>query len=252
MARLLRLIHALAAPLIVGLVTQSDLAAQSTTATATLDLTVRAADSEEPLRGATVRIEGLGMRGITDQNGFVRITDLPPGPRRIEVQFLGYAPLDEIVVFDRNRTALINVMLWPRPIELAEVRVRARRSLLADRGFFERRRSAHGTFFTREEISAIQPRHLSDLLRTVTGIHVGAPSFGGLPPARSRGPSGSGRQCPIQFYVDGTLTHAFNIDEVMPRDVEGLEIYRGAATVPSVFNRGTANCGVIVIWTRID
>jgi hypothetical protein len=250
MATLRRFTHAVAAPLILGLAAHGELYAQP--ATATLDLTVQAADSEAPLRGATLRIDGLGMRGITDQNGFVRVTGLPPGPRRIEVQYLGYAPLDEIVVFDSDRTSAITVKLWPQPIQLAEVRVRARRSILVDRGFFDRRRSGHGTFFTRDEISAMQPRYLSDLLRTVTGVHVGAPSFGGRPPARSRGPTSSSRDCPIQFFLDGTLTHAFNIDEVMPGDVEGLEIYRGAATVPSLFNRGTANCGVIVIWTRIE
>ena len=61
-----------------------------------------------------------------------------------------------------------------------------------------------------------------------------------------------GRRCPIQYYVDGVATTGLNIDDVLPRDVEGLEIYRGSSEIPPSFNRGTALCGVIVIWTRID
>jgi hypothetical protein len=226
-----------------------DLVAQQ--ATATFEISVSAADSESPLVGATVLVEGLGMRGVTDQNGNLRITGLAPGTRRIEVRYLGYAPLEEVVVFSPGRVTRVNALLWSQPIQLAEVRVRARRSILVSRGFFERQRAGQGTFFTRDQIEATRPRHLSDLLRTVSGFQVGTSTFGARPPTSIRG-SSVGSRCPIQFFVDGTLTAGFHIDDVQPGDVEGLEIYRGAATVPSTFNRGTAGCGVIVIWTRIE
>lgn len=57
-------------------------------------------------------------------------------------------------------------------------------------------------------------------------------------------------RCPIQYYVDGTFVALFNIDEILPGDVEGMEIYRGAATIPAEYNKGTAICGLILIWTR--
>jgi hypothetical protein len=45
----------------------------------------------------------------------------------------------------------------------------------------------------------------------------------------------------------------FNIDDVSPRDVEGVELYAGFAGLPQEFAKqmGVQACGVVVIWTRI-
>jgi len=62
-----------------------------------------------------------------------------------------------------------------------------------------------------------------------------------------------GRDCPPQYWVDGVKAFALNIDDIIPQDVEGIEIYEGASTVPPQFNtkEGTTICGVVLIWTRI-
>src|SRR5690606_18296194 len=124
------------------------------------------------------------------------------------------------------------------------------RSILFTNGFFERRGSGFGTFMTRQEIVAMRPRFMSDVLRRVAGINLVNSPYGGSSRASMRGAK-TLASCPIQYYVDGAMTGMFNIDEVRPEDVEGLEIYRGAATIPPSFNKGSAMCGVIVIWTRV-
>ena len=75
------------------------------------------------------------------------------------------------------------------------------------------------------------------------------------PPATSalrfaRNPRGN---CPPQYFVDGIPASNFDIDEVLPGDVEAVELYSGAAGVPPQYNRfnGTSICGTILIWTRI-
>jgi hypothetical protein len=218
---------------------------------AALELTVRTSD-DAPLSGAQVLIEGLGMRGVTDQNGYVRIPNLPIGQLGVQVRYLGYASLDETLSFEAARATRILVKLTPTPIALQEINVRGRRRILETRGFYDRQRFGLGTYFTRDDINRLSPRQLSDVLRRVGGIAVRGSPFGALPTAEIRGPSSASNRCPIQYYVDGTLTVGFNIDYVMPRDVEGLEIYKGAATVPPEYNKGTARCGVILIWTRVD
>jgi len=239
-----------AAPLLIAVIGSAELQAQNTFGT--LEMTVRNAEDESPLAGAVVRVDSLEMGGITDRNGFVRISNLAPGSRRIEVRFLGYASFDDLLVIEAGRLNRFNVLLNAQPIELAEVVVTAGPALLASRGFYERRRVGQGTFFTREEIEEIDPRHMSDLLRSVSGVYVGASGFGPRPGATMRGAPSEARNCPIQYYLDGALTVSFNIDYVQPGDVEGLEIYRGSATVPTDYNRGNALCGVILIWTRVD
>ena len=41
------------------------------------------------------------------------------------------------------------------------------------------------------------------------------------------------------------------IDELVPpSDVEGIEVYKGAATIPVELNGTGSACGVVSIWTR--
>ena len=41
------------------------------------------------------------------------------------------------------------------------------------------------------------------------------------------------------------------VDEIRAQDIHGIEIYRGAATVPAQFAKsGLTQCGAIVVWTK--
>lgn len=245
MAPTARLLAIIAVLLAADLVRGDVLAAQ--TIGASLEITVRSADDLRPLAGARVSIEGLGIQALTDRNGFARILDMPAGSRAVEVQYLGYESVSEVLSFDPGKRTTVQYRLQVRPVELAEVRVRVRSDILRTRGFYDRQRGGQGTFLTRDDIDRNRPRYMSDILRRISGIQVGAGSP--RPTAEIRSP---GRSCPIQYFLDGALTAYFNIDEVLPHDVEGLEIYRGASTVPPAYNKGTSVCGVILIWTRVD
>ena len=217
--------------------------------TADLVVVVTAAETGKPLPGAQLRIQGTGIGASADNTGRVRLEGLLPGSRVVEARYLGYAPAWAAVRLGRGGTANLSLALRIQPVALAEVRVRSRRSLLQERGFHLRKASGFGTFITREQIERMQVRRLSDVLRRVAGLSLSSSSFGGVSRARSRGTKVLG-SCPIQYYLDGTLTSLYNVDEIQPSDIEGLEVYRGAATVPLEFNKGTAMCGVILIWTR--
>ncbi len=225
--------------------------ARAQNATSTLTVTVRSGVTMQPLPGAQVLVQGIGIGGVTGPDGMLRLTGLQVGAREVEVRFLGYSPARSVVVLQPEKASALTFELAMQPIQLAEVRVRTRRSILQVNGFFNRRNSSFGTFMTRQEIEAMRPRFLSDVLRRVAGVSLTNSAHGGSSSARIRGTKVLG-SCPIQYYLDGTMTAMFNIDEVRPEDVEGLEIYRGAATIPPSFNKGTAMCGVIVIWTRIQ
>jgi hypothetical protein len=213
---------------------------------AALTVQVRSVSDMSPLVGAQVVVQGIGIGGSTRPDGSITLFGLKPGTRTIEVRYLGYEPQRAQVTLEPYRTSQVRFELELQPIQLAEVRVRARASRLLRTGFHGRRNAGFGTFFTREDIQRMQPRVLSDLMRRVAGANVST-GRSGLGSATFRGGRGT---CPVQFYIDGTMASQFLIDEMRAEDVEGLEIYRGAATIPPEYNKGTAMCGVIVIWTR--
>lgn len=215
-----------------------------------LTILVRAADTGRPLAGALVSIAGRGIQGTTDRRGVLRLTSLRPGPLAVEARYLGYARRSGDVDLIAGREGTLRLDLPVQPIQLAEIRVEARRSLLETTGFNDRRSAGFGAFVTREQIVRMQPRYLSDVLRRVAGINLSTHRPGGASRVSMRGTKVMMGSCPVQYYVDGIMAAQLNVDDVRPEDVEGLEIYRGAATIPPAYNKGTALCGVVVIWTR--
>lgn len=207
----------------------------------------------EPLPGATVSVGGATRSATTNGEGRVRISEIPPGTRTVEVFAPDYAPEFALVRLDAARPTRLSFALEEQTvISLPGIHVEAPRrpSVLETRGFNRRRDGGFGAFLTREEIERSRPFNLSSALRGVPGIVVIPGPFSDARVAMRRS-MGTGR-CPIQYFVDGMLVSGFNIDDVRPGDVEGIEIYRGASEIPPEFNRGSALCGVIVIWTRID
>jgi outer membrane receptor for ferrienterochelin and colicin len=127
-------------------------------------------------------------------------------------------------------------------------------------GFYQRRTRATGHFFTQDQIHSMQARMVTDILRRVPGANVRtvAGTQGGgqaVSMGRTTGASGN-RACDAIYYVNGQLfpvsadvgINAF----VRPHDIEAMEVYSGAARIPSEFNTGMrgTRCGVVVIWTR--
>jgi TonB-dependent starch-binding outer membrane protein SusC len=217
---------------------------------ASLEIAVLTEMEGLPVAGAQVLVEGVDAGRATDRRGLLLLRGLPAGTWLVEVRFIGYLPWQRHIALEAGVAEGLLVHLEADPVALAPLEVHARSTLLS-RGFYDRKRSGVGTFLTRDDLDHIRPRVLSDVLRRVGGIHVGSDSRG-MPPARIRGQQTMAGGCPIQYFVDGVLTYALNIDEVRPGDVEGIEIYRGAASIPIMFRRGSASCGVIVLWTRIQ
>jgi vitamin B12 transporter len=128
--------------------------------------------------------------------------------------------------------------------------------------FHARMRSGFGTYFTREDIQRLKPTYMSDLVTRVPGLWVATSGRGTERQIYSnRNAGGLGRDCPAQIFVDGRLMNprlggvgevvGMSLDEaVHPNDVEGIEIYRGLATVPAEFLTPDARCAVIAVWTR--
>jgi hypothetical protein len=218
--------------------------------TAILSGTVTAAGTGEPLLGVQVIVTGTKLWTLTNGEGRFYVTGLPPGRHVVEVKHAERAPLAFPLLFEPGRTVELAISLETSPVPLPELLVEGRE---VPRGkmtsFFQRRSAGQGHFITRADIDKRQPQIMTDLLRqvpglriTCTGGHCRAQSF-----QEARRVMGG---CPIQYFLDG-LPFLGDIDEMTPDQVEGVEIYRGSASIPPEFNHGTAMCGVIAIWSRV-
>lgn len=63
--------------------------------------------------------------------------------------------------------------------------------------------------------------------------------------------------CPLNVYIDGILLRGPNgwptgrpHYYVKPVEIVGVEVYRGAASLPGEFSGSDSRCGVVAIWTK--
>lgn len=92
----------------------------------TLQGTVRAAGSLEPIPGATVLIEELGRGVGTDPHGYFVLSGIPEGSWRVEARALGYESLELTIMSAGVGTLRLDFELELRPVVLPEVEARAR------------------------------------------------------------------------------------------------------------------------------
>lgn len=207
----------------------------------------------KPIPGVEVVV--LQHKGAvhSDSLGDFRLVDVPAGKRQLHFRRLGFAPKSMDTVITDGSTLALTVTLDVTATEIEGMTVEEvarKRQLLAD--FYDRSASGFGHFITRDQIEKRNPMNLSDMMRLIPGARLVPMRFGGQATLRFNRASG-GRDCPPQYWVDGVKAYGLNIDDVTPQDVEGIEVYEGASTVPPQFNtrEGTTICGVVLIWTRI-
>jgi hypothetical protein len=244
----MRLTHPLlpAAALMVGVWLPQPASGQNT---ATLSGHVVTASTGEPLLGVQVIVTGTRFWTLSNATGQFRLVGLPPGRHVVEVKHSERAPLAFPLLFEPGKTVELSVRMETGSVPLPELVVEGRGEPHSKMtSFFQRKSAGQGYFVTRDEIEKRAPRILTDMLRVVPGLRITC-DFGKCQ-AQSFQESRRLGACPIQYYLDG-LPFLGDIDEMTPDQVEGIEIYRGSASIPPEFNRGTAFCGVIAIWSRV-
>lgn len=204
--------------------------------------------SRQPLVGASVEIAETKLGSRTDSAGNFRIENLAAGNATVKVRAIGYEPLTATASIADESTVRLDFE-FRKVVELPPVTAEGPTLRAGDarlRGFYERRAAGFGRFVTREDIEKRDPGDSRDLLRGMPGVRVVG--------NRIQMASGmSSPNCRVQYFLDGIHILAPAADflvQFRPRDLEGLEVYRGAAEAPVAFSRGGAECGVIAIWTR--
>ncbi len=219
-----------------------------------------------PLSGVEVASAGKEARAVTTERGQFVLAALAQGLHTVVAQRAGFAPETSLVTLNEGDTLDVQ-------IKLLKVTVGGSRLAATDRAdkpgtasaastAFDRRRARGGSghHITREQIDKRNPRFVSDMLRGVAGVRI-VNRNGALVPVSTRGPRQDAQRdgtvrvsdCVMHVGLDGSSTErSFLMDDVSPKDVYGIEVFAGAASIPAEYGglRGEAWCGLIMIWTR--
>jgi hypothetical protein len=217
------------------------------------------AQSLEPIDAVNVRIEALGLQRLTDSEGHFAFPLVDPGSHELALEHLAYGTRADTIVVTGGELINVEVRMAMRPIELEPLTVIVERRPLPPKmhGFYSRMDRGWGDFITREALEDRQPVRISQMIGDLPGARLIQVAPGQYTPIfRHQVRFMDGRNlspCPPALYVDGILIldGASHIDEfVLPYEVEAVEVYKSAASVPARFGGSTAGCGVIVIWSR--
>lgn len=226
-------------------------------------------------------------RVFTDSAGQFRFASVGPGERVLMARRIGFIARSFVVQLQAADTAQLVLELEPVVVELPDIVVSA--SMLPSRFDEVRRRQAtgFGTYITRAHIDDRKPRKTSDLLRSQLGIEVGEEygrlavfSTRGVMPSLAATDAGAGQisrglvedsttrtegtglvgqqqlttittRCRVPVVLDSQLmSEGFSVDDILPEEIEIIEIYRGLATIPAQYLRYETRCGLVIVWTR--
>jgi hypothetical protein len=235
---------------------------------------------------ATVRLPAFNLGAQSDSTGRYAIFTIPKGNQVVVVRALGFRPETTTVAVKDSIDTVADFILQRTVAELPAVKATAddRSSVLDHQGFYERRQMGAGTFLDRADVAKFENGSLDRALVKVPGIqlirghgnHAWAVTSRNQPAGinprcslcrpvpldslltRTDIELGAGRGCYMDVYLDGAPVYwmseppmpLFDLNDLHPAHVEAIEFYKSASQMPTRFNRTSAGCGAILIWTR--
>jgi len=222
-------------------------AAQTTSGKGTLVGFVIATPGDAPVSGAAVQLDTTTWRTVADSQGRFELDSVDPGTYVLHIRAVGYDEGAWRVRMHPDQVTTHAFALAQQVVELPGVAVKGRLPLSARRyvDFERRRHTGSGAFFTQEDIEKVNPATLVDILVTVRGVQQVC-LVNDCVAKMVRSPPG----CYPQYFIDGIESTAYFARHTPPKDIRGIEVYRGSSEIPGEFGGSNSACGVIAIWTK--
>jgi hypothetical protein len=239
--------------------------------------------------GVEVAILGSAAHRIkTDSTGGFRFVSVGPGEQVLMARRMGFIARSFVVELPERETTQLVLELEPLAVVMPDVVVNVAPSPSRFDEMRRRQEAGYGTYITRREIELRKPRRTTDLLRLQLGLEV-SDQMGQAEILSTRGPimnlagpsptlegqlgrlsdeSSTNQEnavfralaatmgqemlkCRLPVILDSQLmSEGFSIDDILPSEIETIEIYRGIASVPTQYARQETRCGVVIVWTR--
>jgi hypothetical protein len=265
---MIRLLRALAITALAMPCVSSGIAAQS------VFLGTVSADGQPapPLPGAEITIPVLNLAARTDSLGRFQFHGIPQGVYRVNIRRVGYNAIAVNARFSGKDTLDADIALTVLAVTLDTVSVRAGENQHLKFLEFETRRAhGQGSYLTRADVEKETDRQLGEIIAKIPGIRLNR--YGGesaVASARFTGGvarggdamdrrKGAPRACYAQVYVDDVRVFGadpgeslFNINAIQPSSIQGIEYYPSRAETPIQYASYRADCGTLLIWTRIE
>lgn len=231
---------------IVGLLAGAP-SARAQGATGSIHGRIIAQGDTNPVFGARITLIGTTKSATTDSAGRFQFDGLAAGLYVVQVNAIGYSRGMYQLQLGEGEAMNRVFELEPRVYGLEPMTVEGQRRLQGRRfeEFRQRMARGMGTFITKEDIQKRNPSKMMDLLRTVRGVRAECAGTDCIVKFQ-----GQPTSCEPHYILDGLPSDSYIAQSLDPRDVEGIELYRGASEMPAEFGGIDAACGVIAIWTK--
>ncbi|HHP7236874.1 SusC/RagA family TonB-linked outer membrane protein [Longibacter sp.] len=229
----------------------------------TISGTVTDGQTGDPLPGATVQVQELGIGSATDVDGNYELS-VPEGDHVVTASFVGYNPTEKTVTVTAGETTSVDFALAPRTEELDEIVVTALGIEEEERSLGYASQDVSG-----EEIAEAAEQNVTNaLLGKVAGVQINQSNgqAGGSSRIVIRGNNSyvGGGNSPLivvdgqpisnaeddnpigpDVFTGGTSNRLLDID---PNSIESLNVLKGASAT-ALYGSRAAN-GAIIITTK--
>jgi len=198
-------------------------------------------DKGKPIGNADVSVPGTGLDGRTQDSGTFSLSGLPSGTQTVEVRAIGFEPKRIAVDLTKEHLTTVDIVL-DRPVQTLDAVKVYGRGNAAMAQFQRRLKNGFGHILTPADIAKRNAFQVTDLLRSMPGVHV-APTRGFGNAILLRG------NCLPTVYVNGMRMDdnaATEIDALAsPSEITAVEVYNTAGRPPEFWGN---NCGSVVLW----
>ncbi|HUR00321.1 MAG TPA: carboxypeptidase regulatory-like domain-containing protein [Gemmatimonadaceae bacterium] len=213
----------------------------------------QAAATGLPLEDARVEVSGTEVLAATDKDGSFALNNVPVGTQLIVFRKVGYASQSLAIDVLPNQQPRLAVALPKFVSYLDPVVVTARVShALETVGFEERKKRGLGQYVTAADIEKHNYNYMTEIVRSRVPFAQLERRTSGPALIQQRRTTSRGGAC-VRYFVDDVewfQISATDIDAINPKEVAGIEFYRGSSTPVRYSSGAVGDCTTVVIWTK--